>query len=507
VLLPACAARQEPPPTPAGPSADELARQGDALVARGSYSTLLEAHEIRRSLHERAPEGVGSRDDLIEVSLLLALRQRQLAIPGDAYLEAAETLLAQRRQSPLLEAMAGAARSAASSSAGVMNDDLGARFGRVRAEDAEAWREVLSRAAIADPVAVPFHLELSARLRWGGLGAPPPDDQLAAHPQSPLVAIAAAIDGSEEQARRALELEPTMAEAHLIIGRASMRSDPVVAEQHLRTAFEGIPGSVSTALGLADVLFSLEDLSPALEQYERVLALAAEHRDAHLRKGILLNMLGRPRDSIETLQKLLELGNWHLGEGHYWLALGHRDLADDASAERHTELAKRYLRGDVRVLALSGSLALERDDLPRSRERYAEAVQAAEALPTQWAGDDALCESLDALGVIDSRLEAWAEGRVHFQRASGCHDDARGRVEMEIERVRGWQPGARRDARLAAKARVLERVLRQRAGSLYNAAVCAGRAGQLMAARDLARRAGRHDDYAEKAEALLLKLH
>jgi tetratricopeptide (TPR) repeat protein len=352
-----------------------------------------------------------------------------------------------------------------------------------------------------------FSLEPSKRSYPYRAERPAAEEMAAAHPDSAPVAFSLALLGDPGAARRALELEPSMLEAHLVLGLGERRRAPGRAEEHLHTAADALPRSVSANLGLADVLFALEDYPAALRQYRQVMALAPAHRDAQLRIGVALSLLGQPEESIAALQKLIELGNWHLGEAHYWLAVDRQDLGQLEQAERDAELAKRWLPGDPRVHALSGSLALERGDASLAEERFTRAITAADALPSQWAGDDAVCESHYALGVIASRRESWLDGRASFERASQCRKLAGQRVEQSIETIRGWSlPEQRQQALLAGKSRLLARVTLEDAGAEYNAAVCAFRAGQNTAARELAQRAGRHEAYAEKSQDLMAKL-
>jgi hypothetical protein len=76
-----------------------------------------------------------------------------------------------------------------------------------------------------------------------------------------------------------------------------------------------------------------------------------------------------------------------------------------------------------------------------------------------------------------------------------------------LDAARGWTlPEARRAALLERRARRQARASLQRAGSQYNAAVAAYRAGQRERAGALARSAGEHPGYHDKAEDLISRL-
>lgn len=507
LALCACAAHETVPSAPdVAPEFDARLREARDLVTRGSYSCLREAHGILGPLHAQSPDRPDVRDTLLEVDLLLAMREKQLAIVGEEHLAAAEQLMAASGPSPRHEAMAAVARGAMPGDTGVIDDDTGMSMPRADVEEAQRLAGPLARAARSDPVAAAFVLAPSLWMLWPGAELPSAEELAATHRESALVAIALGFV-SHDDARRAIELEPTAHEARLVLGRSLRGREPSRAEDLLRAAFEGLPDSIVAAHSLAGLLFGLEDYARSLEVYERVLALAPNHRDAWLRKGIVLNLLGRPEESEQALEHLVALGNWYLGEARYWLARNRRDLGDPERAEDLALLAARWLPGDPRVHALAARVALDRGAVDLAQERFGRAVSAAAELPSEWDGDDDVCNSHASLGVIASEREAWADARAHFESASRCRDTGRMRAEAEIERIGAWTPPTARSRALAAsRRRMLERVLEQRAGNLYNAAVCAGHAGERLAARELARRAGEHEAYAEKSQELIWQL-
>lgn len=502
-----CAPRNPPDAVPDPGAAGVLAGRADGLVARGSYRCLLEGHAIRRALHERAPGSAEWRRARITSALLLALRERQLAIQGDAYLDEAEALLAGCDRCAAERAMAGVVRGVFVRGAGVVRD-LAGSFPRPPGPDVlEGWTRALTERAASDVAAAAFLLELA---RGGpGVRADPAaiEDLVAARPDSPLVLISGAFAGRGDLAVRALDREETMAESYLILGQAARARDPGVAVAELRRAAEGLPRSVAALLSLADLLFALEDYAAALVRYDAVLELAPEHRDAHLHRGQVLHLLGRHRESVGALARLFELGNWYLGETHYWTGLGYRELDDREAAGRHASLARRWLPDDPRVYALAGSLALDAGEPDAAAREFAAAVAGAQRSSKDWSGDESLCESHYSLGLLASRREDWGEGAADYEAAADCYDVSHGRAAAALRAVRGWSlDDARREALVLSRTRRLDRAAHQRAGSLYNAAVCHYRAGEEARARELARRAGTHEAYAERVEKLLAAL-
>jgi len=505
----ACAPRSSTPAPPI-PTAEELARSADALEARGSYACLLEAHRIRTDLHEKDPGSAVRRDARIRTALLLALREKQLAILDDSHLAEAQALLEACAGCTELQVMAQLADHARSRSAGIVRDFPPPSSFAPRDPSFPVRQEaVLRERALTSAATACFYLE-----RWPVRRPGPPDaDELdvdalvAAHPRSPLLLFEASLSGRPDLAQTALDLESTMWEARFVIGNRAAGRDPWVAVTQLRQAATGLPRSVSVAFSLAEVLVSIEELEEARSAYQRVIALAPEHRDAHLRLGIVLSMLGRAGSAIAPLQMLLDLGNWHLGEGHYWLAVARRDTGDPGEADRHVKEARHYLPDDPRVYALAGDLALDRDAEEVARDEFVQAVDRARRSSKDWDGDDALCHSLYSLGTLDSRREAWSGSTLRFEAAARCFETARIQAAAALEVARTWTlPEAQREALVARRTARVERASRQRAGSLYNAAVCAYRAGEADRALPLAREAATHELYAERARELITRM-
>jgi tetratricopeptide (TPR) repeat protein len=279
-----------------------------------------------------------------------------------------------------------------------------------------------------------------------------------------------------------------------------------VAEKELRQALDAFPESLSAGMGLADTLQSIEELEPAVVVYDQALSVAPRHRDAHLRKGIAPSRLGRVEEAIRTFERLVELGFWYLGEAHYWLAWNKERAARGAEAHEHIELAKRNLPDDPRVHELDGHLELDRGDIPQAESAFLTVIEIEARSPGRYAGHDALCESLVALGRIESDRAGWESAAGRFEQAAFCNGAAAALLDQDIEKVRGWSLPAPRLLRLVAnKERQRDDAQRRQAGHLYNAAASAFNARKREWCLGLAQRAAEHPDYKAKAEALMDK--
>jgi len=511
-LLGACPAHVHSPPPRTAPTLEARAAEIEKLIQRGSYECLKRAYELGQELHRLAPARTELRDGLARAAVLLALRERQLAILGDRHLEAAQDLLASCAECAELRMLADIADATPLRAAGVVRDvsieqeverhrTVGANVGR--------WAETLSANLAQDPAVAAFYLAL---LDWHprrGEQQQTPTSIAEAHAASPLVLFSASLfqDEGAALAQKALSLEPTFLETHLILGLHAMRAGkPAVAEGHFGEALEGLPDSVAISLALADLYFTLEEMPQAIELYQRVVTLAPEHREAHLRKGIALSLTGEPQEAVLTLTRLLDLGNWFLGEAHYWLAWNMRQLEQREEAQHHIADSKHSLPHDPRVWALAGDLALDQDRVGLAEENFLEVLRLAEASAGTYDGADALCESLSSLGQIEFHRRDWELGVGHFEQAGACHGTTEAIIDRRIETIKGWSfPSPREAALIDKQRRQREITALRKARCFYNGAVCALGAGHRDKALELAPLAAAHPAYEEMVETLFTK--
>lgn len=112
--------------------------------------------------------------------------------------------------------------------------------------------------------------------------------------------------------RRALELEPSHADAHLNLGRLLHEAGRVEeAEGHYRQAATADPRSARAFFNLGVALEDQGSLAGAREAYEAALRLDAELAVAHFNLSRLLEAEGRQTDALAHLaeyRKLVNLG-------------------------------------------------------------------------------------------------------------------------------------------------------------------------------------------------------
>lgn len=106
--------------------------------------------------------------------------------------------------------------------------------------------------------------------------------------------------------RRALELDPGHADAHLNLGRLLHdKGDAAAAETHYRQALEVRPGPVTeatAAYNLGVALQDLERLSEAAEAYETALRADPGLADAHFNVAGVYELLGQGKSALRHLK-------------------------------------------------------------------------------------------------------------------------------------------------------------------------------------------------------------
>lgn len=160
---------------------------------------------------------------------------------------------------------------------------------------------------------------------------------------------------------------------------ASMAS---VAIALYELAVELEPSNVTALMGLANVFERQGSYRPALARLERVLEVEPSHREATLRRGILLLRLGRDGEGAGSLQALIDR------ETEDWiLSLAYQELARSSSRSGNHERARELLLEARERLPEDPSLPVQiaylqdRTRAPVSPESLAAALRDSAASP------------------------------------------------------------------------------------------------------------------------------
>lgn len=211
-----------------------------------------------------------------------------------------------------------------------------------------------------------------------------------------------------EAYRRAVEAEPTLAEAHRRLGLALYRQGDLDHARHAAEAAAALsPELVEPWFTLGLILRDLRDVPCSLAAFDRVLGIQRDHREALHHRGRVLYDSGHAEEALASLQRAAELspdsaavvhdlaiahlacGNWREAEAalarctaldpgnpETYYELGHAHEYDVATPDEDAESAyRRAVELDPEHLPAQFRLAVL-----RARRRRADPLARAEAL-------------------------------------------------------------------------------------------------------------------------------
>ena len=503
-LLCACAARAPRQPL-------RTLAEADGLAAIGCYACLVEALDIYEAhlAQARRPEAARGA---FRASLLLALREKEIGLPAVGYLERARARAASLppvEDAPLLVALADAI---AWDYAG-LTKEFSEEFIRTRqaiGPQVAGWRARL-KPRLADPFVA--YIDASLACSYGDYRARDAslDAIQAQHGGSPLVKyrLGACVQRRRELLEDVLDLEPRYAEAHLFLGRYALadasrgRGMRKTIAPHLTAAYEAFPRSPSATVALAGMYRTFNKLKDAVRYYDETLALVPAHREALLGRIISLTYLQRPDEAIADATRLIELGEWYIGDAFYWRAYNRRlqkrldEARDDAESAKQTA----GLRPDVFLLA--GIIYFERGAI--------EAASADLEKTMDMDRSSAICDAAWYLGLVRSEQKKWEGALALFPRAAGCYRtsaDAYRADLTEMQKADVEPEDAEEVGALASEyQRAIDDQLVSEARSYYNAAYSGAQLGRRTEAIGFATRAAEHAIMKEKAAELIAALN
>jgi tetratricopeptide (TPR) repeat protein len=114
---------------------------------------------------------------------------------------------------------------------------------------------------------------------------------------------------AEDAYRQALEIDPTMVDARLNLGRLLHEAGRTVeAEGHYRSALETRPDDPTALFNLGVALQDLGRPAEAAEIYEKVLEIDPALADAHYNLAVIYEALGRKKAAFRHLKSYKLLG-------------------------------------------------------------------------------------------------------------------------------------------------------------------------------------------------------
>lgn len=451
----------------------------------------------------------------IKSGLLLGMREKEIGL-STSTLDDFGFLLDRHKEWIEFRDFYEIARGSSVQSKGVMAYEERQLDTRTKIEDWEKWKKDMERLkeeseqrlqritmrAQQDEVAAYFWLSAYFNFFLYQESELKPQTVLSLFPHSRLIRFKIAINSTPVPRRDLLEAllqeEPEFYEAHYFLGEEALRRGLLLsAEKHFLEAWKAIPESPIIAISLASVYFHLEEIEKSLEMYEATLQILPGYREAMLGRAICLSYLGRHDEAIKELQAMIDLGYWLLGEAHYWMAWNFYHLNQYEEAWAHCEEAKGRLPTNSQVFSLTGTVALELDNLAQAEENFLKALEF----------ESTNAEALLGFARLEARRENWVGAGDYYWRASLVYENQAQAILAKIKEIESSEMSEeRKKAQQRRKEAQLENVILTKATCLYNGATCYFNAGMLERALSLAEEAASHPSLKAKAFDLINKI-
>ena len=484
IMVSACA--------PKGPSPQTLAdlARADTLLRDGCYECLEDALTI----YERHKHAQGAFD----AALLIAVREKELGIPGDPQLPQVTD------RDRALAAASGLIIGESTGLDPVQRAAVNARVKRPIDKDNPTRRALdsfVGKDLAATYVALSIDCESLPTLKVVDVPAllktyenvPLMQFRLARCGQPPILAPLLALRKNDPrwndtllwEGRRAIVGSPTggidLSQALALYGEG-------------RTAF---PESLALTMAWANANLSAEEFAPALSGFDDVLQVFPDHRDALIGRVQALSYLLRHPEGVAAATRLIDLGTWHIGDAFYWRAWNRYHLKEYETAWADVENATKGV-SNARVYMLAGLIAYARTELPTAEERFDRAYQI----------DSTACDALWMSGLVSIDRTELGSAAPKFTKAMTCFISTASSLRQNRERVeqliakRGTPATARETRTMERFTRDADNADEKSAFSAFNAAQCYARTGGRNIALNLVDVAIAHPKMEEKAKAL-----
>lgn len=428
-LFVGCTLRSPVAVIPPPPQVDDLAE----AIAHGCYRCLEQAYDVAQAR--------GVRALAFEAAALLVLRSKELGLPYQHWLDRARTLAAATGSSAVGLAIVDAAPV----------DPLTDREaslnvgGRAKARAAvPGWRQELQTASGS----AAFRAYLEVSVICGFQGAPEREASLAATewPQAPLVQYrigsCASSYGKTLGALRARD--NAFVDADLTLGRYALEDgtnpDQDEALRRFQSALAAFPTSPAIATTLGLLHQAREEWPEALSVFDAALAESPAHVDALMGRTISLSNLGRREEAIDTATRMIEAGQWFVGEALYWRAWNELQLNRLAAARSDADRA-RTLVANAPMFVLSGIIDWRLRRLDAAEEEFQQALTM----------DFGQCEAAHYTGIVRAERARLPEAAAALTQARQCYDLSLTLRREAIDKILGSPATASAKARGTAR--------------------------------------------------------
>lgn len=502
-----CSPRYYPIPSQPSPAAspENLPNFDNAvrIMKQGSYHDLNKAMQIFSELHVLYPESEIIADTMYKACLLLVLRSKELGLLDSSFLSSAQAWLEQLPDSQ--------SRRMAFKAASAISDRLKGIYGNLDNDE-----DLFSLLAWGRENAHPLYTELLSQpddffSRYLSLGLKDqfpywiknsePEEPAADSTDVPIIAYKKAISG--ELDTKTLEKiyhdNPRFIEITLFLGEASLSRMAVgSAENYFLEFNSAFPQSLSGLMGMAQIYYVLEEFSPSLNCYHKILTIAPHYRETLLGNAICLSQLGRNIEAIQTCRQLRTLGKYFIGESYYWSAWNFFQLGLLNQARDHIRKAFDYMEGFPIISFLAGQIAGEMKLHFEAEKNFLETLK----------HDQAHWEAAFELGMLYSSFECYEKSGKYFKKAGESLELEEQLLIQQIANIQESEYSLYRKTRMInRKTRQLKSAQLKKAASFFNAAAGYSSFGRNKEVFPLLKKAMNHPYFKVPSEKLLKRIN
>lgn len=476
--------------------------EADALFARGCYVCLTTAFGIYDTLRIAGYQPAAMAARAFDTAILLAAREKELALPAAGWIDKARGLAAPRARSALYLEMVDALPWAAGRHDRDFQHQGQAAVGPPL-DALERWDTALGPDASRDLTGT--YLMASARCAFTPArlhDTLTPQALAPAHAGTPLMryAVGSCRVGLRDELD-SLAGDPDFHE--LMFQRGRLRLFEGGATVHLdarvllEAALDRMPAMVANTYLLAGVLSALEEYEACAERYGEVVDAGGARREGSLNRTVCLTHAGKHGDAIATATLLIDTPGGLRGEAYFWRAWNQYHEKRLPLARADVDDAKP-LFDTAELYALSGFVAYDMGQKAYAYSEFGEAYQR----------NRAYCTAPFYRGIIDSDADRWEAAVREYLLAAGCYEVSVRQLEASLRQAEQLAPdNPTRQRRIDNLAAAVDAERLQLARAAYNVAYTHGRMGNATSAIPFAEKAAAtHKDMEKLATDLLVIL-
>jgi tetratricopeptide (TPR) repeat protein len=475
----------------------------DALVRAGCVDCFLDAYKEYDALRPISAAADAATAGAIRTAVLIAIRERELGTEDTGYLKRARDLLAgtglplREALSPLLDiADALPTRGAVRQ----IGDDVELARMQAAYRNREGWTAQLRAHADDDPLSA--YLWLGFNCAYVPAAERAVEEWLKQLPvwrETTLIAFKAATcgTGGGTTLEHLLESNPRFLEINYFLAmNAAFGGHLDEATERLLRAYAWRPRWPAVTNSLANDYIAIEEFDPAVDFFDRTLALVPNFADALLGKARALTYAGRHEDALTTIDQVLALGRWLIGDARYWRALNEAQLGRNEEAWSDIELAAKLLV-NAEVPKLAGIVSYRLKQIDVSRAKFEES----------WQRNPLDCETGYYLGIVLGEQGVWPRTADVLVDTDRCLQQAERNLTAEIAAFRAsTERPERRERQIAKREQQITTGRRMMATSWFNIAVAYYNLSRKDDARQYAQKVSTDEQFGDRARDLLARL-